>query len=337
MTKQAPGSGTSGIPNPLQTRTSGHVWRRLLASREMTLVFIVAGTFLLLSLSMPKFSTFDNLRAITTGMGYELLLASGMCVILILAGIDLSVGSVMALTSVVIALMLRNGVPVFIGVIVGLTFSCLLGMCNGIGVAWLRIPPFIVTLGMLSIARGLAVVLTSGYELTGLPESYIALGQAELYNLPIYLYVVCIILVAFDLLLRYWKPLHNAYYVGHNVEAAELSGIHTKLITMAGYAIISTLAGIAAIIVSAKVRMGYAGFGQGAELNAIASAVIGGASFFGGHGTVLGACLGVLFLAMINNAFVLAGFNTNWQHVISGVTLVMFLAINAFSRRHERE
>jgi ribose transport system permease protein len=106
---------------------------------------------------------------------------------------------------------------------------------------------------------------------------------------------------------------------------------------MAGYAIISALAGIAAIIVSAKVRMGYAGFGQGAELNAIASAVIGGASFFGGHGTVLGACLGVLFLAMINNAFVLAGFNTNWQHVISGVTLVMFLAINAFSRRHERE
>jgi ribose transport system permease protein len=323
--------------NAHNTKAAPGFFIKLLKSREMTLVFIVLGTFILLSLTMPAFLTFDNLRAVFTGMGYELLIASGMCLVLILAGIDLSVGSVLALTSVVIALILRNGAPVVFGVVVGLTLSCLLGLINGFGVAWLRIPPFIVTLGMLSIARGLATVLTSGYELTGLPDGYIAIGQAELFNIPLYLYVVFILLLVFDLLLRFWKPLHNAYYVGHNAEAAELSGIHAKLITMSGYAIISTLAGIAAIIISAKVRMGYAGFGQGTELTGIASAVIGGASFFGGYGTVLGACLGVVFLAIINNAFVLAGFNPNWQYVISGVTLVLFLAINAISRRHERE
>jgi ribose transport system permease protein len=310
---------------------------RLLKSREMTLVFIVSGTFILLSVIMPEFLTFDNLRAVSTGMGFELLIASGMCLVLMLAGIDLSVGSVLALTSVVIALMLRGGVPVPIGVVAGLALSCSLGIFNGIGVAWLNIPPFIVTLGMLSVARGLATVLTSGWELTGLPDGYIAIGQAEWFNVPVYIYVVVAILLGFDLLLRFWKPLHNAYYVGHNAKAAELSGIHSKLIIMSGYAICSTLAGISAIIVSSKVRMGYAGFGQGAELIGIASAVIGGASFFGGHGTILGACLGVIFLSIINNGFVLAGFNPNWQHVISGVTLVLFLAINAISRRHERE
>lgn len=172
-------------------------------------------------------------------------------------------------------------------------------------------------------------MLTSGWELTGLPDGYIAIGQAELFDIPIYIYAVFILLLGFDLLLRFWKPLHNAYYVGHNAKAAELSGIHSKLITMSGYAICSTLAGIAAIIVSSKVRMGYAGFGIGAELIGIAAAVIGGASFFGGHGTILGACLGVIFLSIINNGFVLAGFNPNWQHVISGVTLVLFLAILA--------
>jgi len=325
------------FPKTVTSEKHASILKQLLKSREMTLVFIVAGTFILFSLAMPAFLTFDNLRSISAGMGYELLLASGMCLILILSGIDLSVGSVLALTSVVIALMLRNGVPVMLGIMGGLALSCALGTINGIGVAYLRIPPFIVTLGMLSIARGLATVLTSGYELTGLPDSYIAIGQAELFNIPIYIYVVLVIVVVFDLLLRFWKPLHNAFYVGHNIEAAELSGIHTKLIIMSGYAIISTLAGIAAIIISAKIRMGYAGFGQGAELTAIASAVIGGASFFGGYGTVLGACLGVVFLAIVNNAFVLAGLNTNWQYVISGVTLVLFLAINAISRRGERE
>lgn len=319
------------------TTASSKIWLQFLKSREMTLVFIVAGTFLLLSLTMPKFPTFDNLRAISTGMGYELLLAAGMCVVLILAGIDLSVGSVVALTSVIMALMQRNGFHYGVSVLVGLALSCALGALNGIGVAWVGIPPFIVTLGMLSIARGVAVVLTSGNELTGLAPGFIALGQAEFLHVPLYIYIVVGILLIFDLALRFWQPLNSAYYVGHNAKAAELSGIHVKLITMAGYAIISTFAGIAAIIISAKVRMGYAGFGQGAELTAIASAVIGGASFFGGYGTVLGACLGVMFLAMINNAFVLAGFNANWQYVISGVTLVLFLAINAISRRHERE
>lgn len=337
MNKSSHAAADNRSPSDIARNRTWSLLRRLLKSREMTLVGIVAGTFLLFSLTMPTFLTFDNLRSISAGMGYELLLASGMCLVLILSGIDLSVGSVLALTSVVIALMLRNGTPVVVGILGGLALSCALGLINGIGVAYLRIPPFIVTLGMLSIARGLATVLTSGYELTGLPDSYIAIGQAELFNVPIYIYVVLAIVVVFDLLLRFWKPLNNAFYVGHNVDAAELSGIHTKVIIMSGYAIISTLAGVAAIIISAKIRMGYAGFGQGAELTAIAAAVIGGASFFGGYGTVLGACLGVVFLTIVNNAFVLAGFNTNWQYVISGVTLVMFLAINAISRRGDRE
>lgn len=312
-------------------------FKKIFKSREFSLALIVTGAFIGLSLLSPTFLTYDNLRSITSGMGYELLLASGMSLVLILAGIDLSVGSVIALTSVVGTLLLKeNWFPVWFSVLLILGFAGMLGGINGFGVSVLQIPPFIVTLGMFSIARGVAIVISGGNQITGLPESFTAIADTEWLGVPAFIVVIVLLLFVFDLLLRYWKPLNNAFYIGNNLKAAELSGIQVKWIIFSGYLIIGVLAGVASITISAQTRMGYAQFGMGAELNAIAAAVIGGSSLMGGAGSVLGACLGVLFLAIINNGFVLLGFNINWQYVINGGTLLLFIAINAYQRRNQR-
>lgn len=309
----------------------------LFKSREFNLVVIVLGAFTVLSLISPSFLTYDNLRSITSGMGHELLLASGMALVLILAGIDLSVGSMIALTSVIGALLIKeSGFPVWLSVILIFCLAGILGGFNGAGVAILGIPPFIVTLGMFSIARGVAIVISGGNQITGLPEGFIAIADTQWFGIPAFIIVMLGLLTVFDLLLRFWKPLHNAFYIGTNREAAELSGIQTKRVIFSGYVILGGLAGIAAITISAQTRMGYAQFGVGAELNAIAAAVIGGSSLMGGSGSVLGACLGVVFLAIVNNGFVLLGLDINWQYVINGATLLLFLTINAYQQRKQR-
>lgn len=310
---------------------------KVLRSREMSLGIVILVVFMGLSILKPEsFLSLKNFEAISNGMIYDLLVAAGLTIVLILWGIDLSVGSVMALTGVITALLLRSGVPIPLAVLLGLGSSMVCGTINGYLIARFKIAPFIVTLSMMAMARGFATVLTSGYYLSGLPDSFVLLGRGKVFGLSISVLVVIAILVILETLFRQWKPLHQMYFIGTNPEAARLSGLRTRLIIIIGYAMSSTLAGLAAVFMTSRLAMGFAGFGLQAELRGIAAAVLGGASFSGGAGTILGAALGVTLLALINNGFVLLNGSPDWQQAVSGIILLVAVGVDAYRRRKER-
>ena len=313
---------------------------RFFKSRTTTLLLINLAVAALLSVLQPRFLTPENLTSMFMGMTYDLLMAMGMTLILILGGIDLSVGSVLALSGVVITMLLSNQVmsfpvPVPLAVLAGMLVAMTCGALNGLGVAKLKIAPFIMTLGMFTIARGLATVLTSGWYISGLPDAYLTIGQGAVSGIPFPIIVTLAILIVFNYLLKHWKPLNQAFYIGQNPNAAALSGIRVTLVTFFGYVISSSLAGVAAVFMTSRLAMGFFQFGLGSELNAIAGAVIGGASFAGGSGNLLGTFLGVLLLALIRNGFVLLNGSPNWQGVVSGAIVFLAIAVDAFRRRHE--
>ena len=331
----SPTSITVSGPSELRNALS-----RFFKSRTTTLLIVNLAVAALLSILQPRFLDPDNLTSMFMGMTYDLLMAMGMTLILILGGIDLSVGSVLGLSGVVVTMLLSNQVmsipiPVPVAVLAGLVVAMTCGALNGIGVAKLKIAPFIVTLGMFAIARGLATVLTSGWYISGLPDAYLAIGQGAVFGFPFPILVTLIILFIFNHLLKHWKPLNQAFYIGQNPDAAALSGIRVTLVTFSGYVISSALAGVAAVFMTSRLAMGFFQFGLGSELNAIAGAVIGGASFAGGSGNLLGTFLGVLLLALIRNGFVLLNGSPNWQGVVSGAIVFLAIAVDAYRRRHE--
>jgi len=310
---------------------------KLFRTREFSLLIVITLVFIVLAiLKTDSFLKWKNFEAISNGMVFDLAIVSGMTIVLILWGIDLSVGSVLALTSVLTAMMLRGGVPIFLSVMLGLGAAAACGAVNGFLISRYRIAPFIVTLGMYSIARGLAVVLTSGYYLASLPKAFVTVGRSKLLGVPLSIIIIVLLLVVLGILLKHNRFFSQMYFVGNNPKAAELSGHDVKLVLFFGYVISSLMAGVAGILMTSRLAMGFSGFGQLAELRAIAAAVIGGASFSGGEGSIIGAALGVILLALINNGFVLLNGPPDWQQAVSGIILIVAVGVDAYRRRKER-
>ncbi|NDJ62873.1 MAG: ABC transporter permease [Chloroflexi bacterium] len=326
---------TQPLSEPTRPQPLRNIIGNILRERTALLALLVLAVSVALSILTPAFLSSRNLTFVVTGMTYDLLMALGMTVVLLLWGIDLSVGSVLGLTAVVTTLLLQDGVSIPLAIAIGLSVSALCGATNGFFVAYLKIAPFIVTLGMMSVARGIATVLTSGYFVSGLPEEYRAIGQGTLFDVPYMVYFALIVVIILHYLLRNWRPLKEAFYIGTNPEAARLSGMRVAMITLAGYVFCSMMAGTAAIFMTSRLSMGFFQFGLGAELEAIAAAVIGGASLRGGSGSVLGTTLAVLLLALINNGFVLLQGSPNWQNVITGAILIVAIVTDAYRRRKE--
>ncbi len=319
---------------PGSSAARSHEWpRAALRTRETGLALLVLLASAGLAVIQPRFLNSSNLLSLGTGMIYDLPVAAGMTLVLILGGIDLSVGAVLGLTGVVMALSLRSGLPVPLSILAGVVTAGGAGALNGLLVARLRLAPFIVTLGTMSVARGAATVLTSGYFLSGLPGAYVAIGRGQLFGIPYPIFAVLAVLAGLHVLLNRWRPLHEAFYVGHNPAAAALSGIGVRRLVFAAYVLSALLAGLSALFMTSRLAMGYSRFGEMAELRAIAAAVLGGASFSGGTGSVLGTALGVLLLAVILNGFVLLNLSVYWQGVVSGLILVVAIAVDAVRRR----
>jgi ribose transport system permease protein len=318
-----------------------------LGSRELLLVLINAVIFIGLAVARPDaFPTWTNLKAVLSLMTYDLLLAVAMTTVLIVRGLDLSVGSVLALTSVVLAMLLREGTPVAVALLLSLGTALLCGLINGFFVAKMKILPFLVTLGMMSVARGLATVLSTGQYISfpQAPQWFTQFGRFEFrlplfdrfYGVPLPLIIVLVTVAIFAVLLSRWAPLRQAFYVGESPDAARLSGINVDRINMSSYIIAALFVWVAAVLMTSASRIGYANYGIGAELRALAAAVVGGASMAGGAGSIFGTFLGVLMLALIGNGFILLNGNPNWQQATIGlvlITAVGFDAVRTYRRR----
>ncbi|MBQ1476549.1 MAG: ABC transporter permease [Erysipelotrichaceae bacterium] len=300
-----------------------------LDGRVVTLVIMIAVIFVgMCFIKGEAFYSLANISTIFANLSYDLLLACGMTFVLILGGIDLSVGSVLAFVGICTALMMKNGVPVPLAIILGLLIGMVCGCLNGILVAKFNIAPYLATLGSMLSLRGLCYVMTSGYFVSGLPESYSAIARGNILGISTKIVVSMVIMIVLGLLSRKHKAFKQMFYVGSNAQSAFLSGTPAARTKILGFGICSLLAGVAGILMTSSFGMGQAAFGVGYEMRAIAAAVIGGASMAGGEGNFIGTALGVILVALVNNVFIMFNGSPNWSTAISGIMLIVAVALD---------
>lgn len=287
--------------------------------------------FIVLIFSNPVFLSVTNLINILKQASITSVIAIGTTFILISGGLDLSSGSVAALAGVSSAMFgLPGEYPFIIALFIALSVGALCGLLNGIVIAKGHVSPFIATLGMMTIARGMALIVTKARPVFGLSQEYIRLGSGKLYGIPNLILVMLIVLVIAYMLLNKSKLGRHIYAVGGNEDSAYVSGIHVVKIKLIVYVIGGTLSGFAGLLLAGRIQSGTPVMGQGLELDAIAAAVIGGVSSTGGIGKVYGAVMGALMLAMVSNGLDLLNISPYVQQVIKGLIIVfaVFFDVN---------
>ncbi len=345
-----PSETTTGVLNPDDRTTSagasargnpmhhvGRSARKVFGAREAGLAAVVILLVLFLSYASPFFFTTGNLTVVGRQIGLALIISVGMTFVILSAGIDLSVGSVVALVSVLTGVfMVDLGLTPVLAVLLALLAGAAVGLVNGSIAAYSRIPSFVVTLGMLAVASGLALGITGGSTISGFPRPFLFLGQGILLGVPVPVWIGGIVaIVAHLVLTRTTFGLH-VYFVGSNEEAAVMSGIRVRRVKIAVFTIASTLAALAAVVETARLSVGQPSAGSGYELVAIGAVVIGGASLFGGEGSILGTLLGTTLLLLITNGLILLGISPYWQQVFSGAIIVLAVALNMWRNNRGR-
>ncbi|MCC6037621.1 MAG: ABC transporter permease [Armatimonadetes bacterium] len=275
------------------------------------------------------FFTSDNILTLLRQASFNAIMAAGVSVVIITAGIDLSIGSVWALSSVVMAFVCVNkGLAWTLSVLIGLAVGLACGIVNGWGVTLLRIPPFVATLGMMSIARGLAEVITGGFQISGLPDAFQWWGQGDIFGVPVPVIVAVGVIVLTWALLRFTRLGRYIYAVGGNEAAAHLSGVPVNRVKLFAYAYCGTLAALAGLLATARMGSVRPSDALGYELDAIAASVIGGISLMGGQGSVLGTAIGAALIGVLRNGMVLLDVSAFWQKVVIGVVIIIAVALD---------
>ena len=287
----------------------------------MALLGLVA-ICIVLSILSPHFLTLSNFFNISRQAAVITIIAIGETFVIITAGIDLSVGSNVTLSSCVLALVMISTGNIALGVFAGLATGLSVGLINGLLVAKADLPPFIVTLGMLGIAQGAALVITVGRSMFGLPRAFKIVGQGTILGIPVPLIIILVLTVIFHAILTYNRLGRYILSLGGNEEATRLSGINVDLVKISAYLISGLMGAIGGIVLSSRINSAHPAAGQGLELDAIAAAVIGGTSLMGGEGTIIGTLIGSFMMAVIRNGLNLLNVNTFWQQMVIGVVII---------------
>lgn len=302
--------------------------------RESTVLTITAILALVLTLTTDSFLTYGNITTTIIGLTVNGIIAIGMTTALVSGGFDLSVGSIVGFTGAIAGLLFLNGASIWVAAIVALIASMGIGLINGIFITKVGLNPLITTLGMMSVVRGLVYVMTKGMPLSlyKIPDTYQKIATGDIFGFP---YLI-LILVIFVLLSRFSYQRTNIvrkiFYVGSNEEAASFSGLNIDKIKIGVYIFTAFTAGVGGLIKVAQFASAPPQMGTGIELNVIAAAVIGGASLKGGKGTVLGAIVGVLLLALIDNALILLNIPVYWQRLVSGAVLLGAVSVDQITQ-----
>lgn len=301
---------------------------KLTNSRELVLSLVVLMMFVAMCFASPYFLTSGNLLAVLLNLAIEAILVVGMVNLMVSGGFDMSVGAVVALSGGVTAMFIKSGLPIWLGMLGGLTVGALVGLFNGFSVAKLGIVPFVTTLATQSMCRGLLLVFTNGKNISNLPESFTWIGQAKIgaVQLPV-IYMIVIVMIG-NWLLRRNRFFRQNYYIGGNYKAAELSGINAKRMTMVNFAIMGVLAAFAGIVLTSRLGSASTTAGIGLELKVITAVIIGGTSMSGGEGTVTGGVLGCILMALISNAMTLLNVSVYWITFVTGFTLLVAVLID---------
>lgn len=304
---------------------------RTLDLRESFQRFGLVVSFLLLcvalSLLSDRFLTLNNVINVLRQSTINGIIAIGMTYVILTAGIDLSVGAVLALCTVVTADLLQKGMPVPLAVIVGLGLGGGLGLVSGLIITKARVPPFVTTLGMMTVARGLALTYTQGRPITGLPDVFRFMGTGSLGPIPMPIVIAGFaFILGYVLLMRTWVGEY-IFALGNNPVAARYAGIATDRYITFVYAMAGLLSALAGMILVARLNSAQPTAGLGYEFDAIAAVVVGGTSFAGGEGGLGGTLLGVLVIAVLNNGLNLLNVSSFYQPVVTGVVIALALLL----------
>jgi len=321
-----------------EKRTSSDTVQRLLAFGALIIIFIF------FSIASPYFFTFSNVVGILIATAVNGLLALGVTFIIISGGIDLSVGTVMTLCSVMSAVMIKNlGLPVPVGIIVGVLTGGVAGFFNGIMISKLKIPPFIATLGMLNVARGLSLVITDLSPIyfpleTGFND--IAMGSVlgtiiPGFEIPNAVLIMFGAAVVAGLVLTKTVIGRYCFALGSNEEAARLSGVNIVFWKTAIYTLGGLFVGVAGIVIAARLNSAQPALGQGYELDAIAAAVIGGISMSGGEGTMVGTIIGAFIISTLTNGLRMMSVPQEWQITVTGLIIISAVYLDIIRRRRK--
>lgn len=283
--------------------------------------------FICLSLLSPRFLTVSNMVNITRQVSFNGIIAIGMTFVVMTGGIDLSVGSVVALTGIVSASFsvaeAGKEIPLFAALMIGAAVSLLCGFLNGFMVTKGKVAPFIATMVMMTVVRGVALVYSNGRPITGYNEAYKAIGQGSLLGIPIPVLIFVAVIIISTLLLHYSRFGRHVYAVGGNIISAKASGLNVNRIITQVYMLSALFAGVAGIALSSRVNAASPTSGEGYELDAIAAAVIGGTSLSGGSGIIIGTVVGALIIGIISNGLDILNVSAYYQKIIKGVIILI--------------
>lgn len=313
--------------------------------RKYAIVLILVGMVALLSvMTRGTFLQTQNLINVVRQMSVIAMLAIGLTVVIISTGIDLSVGSIVALSAVVASSLAQAPgatnqmypdlhLPVIVAIVAGLLVGAAAGFVNGFLIANFRIAPFIATLGMMTAARGLALIYSDGRPISKLEPGFNFLGQGEILGVPVPIVLLAVVAVGSHLMLNNTRFGRHVYAIGGNEQAARVSGINLSRVKIGIYTFSGLLAGLGGMVLAGRIGSGNPQLGTGAELDAITAAVIGGTSFSGGIGTIWGTIVGALIIGSLNTGLDLLNVSPFMQQVVKGVIIVLAIIIDERKNR----
>lgn len=316
-----------------------------LLSRFQSLIALIL-LCLVISLLSDKFLTATNAWNVMRQISVNICISVGMTLIVLTAGIDLSVGSILALCGAITAGLMKNGIEIptfnlYVGftlvgaLLAGALVGSLLGWFNGIAITRFKVPPFVATLAMLTIARGLTMLWTEGFPISNLGEDFAWIGTGWMLGIPVPVWISAFIVGLAVLLTNKTRLGRYIYAIGGNENAARLSGINVNKIKLIVYSIAGGLAAVGGILVTSRLDAAQPNAGTGYELDAIAAVVIGGTSLSGGKGSIMGTVLGAIIIGVLNNGLVLLNVSPFWQQVVKGLVILLAVIIDKANSKNE--
>ena len=300
---------------------------------ELTTVIALIILMAVITIINSNFLTANNLLNLLLQVTSNALIAFGMTFVILTGGIDLSVGSILSLSSALTAGLLGSGMPVTLAILISLILGCILGMMNGLLISYGKLAPFIVTLATMTIFRGATLVYTNGNPITkGLSDTFLFqfLGQGYIVGIPFPVIIMFIVFIVLYVLLHKTAFGKSVYAIGGNEKAAYISGVKLNKVKIIIYSISGIMASISGLIITSRLSSAQPTAGASYEMDAIAAVVLGGTSLSGGKGRILGTLIGALIIGVLNNGLNIIGVSAFWQQVVKGVVILIAVLIDRF-------
>jgi ribose transport system permease protein len=312
--------------------------KRIINARESAIFLVFLVFCVVLGIISPNFLSMRNITNVVRQFSMITIVAVGMTFVIITGGIDLSVGGIVAFSGVSTAwLLVAQQFPIGLAIIMGLILGLLAGYTNALLIVKVKLPPFIATLGMMQVSRGLVLALTKGYPIQPFPAGFLFIGQGTIGIIPVPILIMICVVITAHIFLSKTTTGRYIYYVGSNPTAAKLSGINVNRILSLVYVLAGCMSGLAAVILVARLSSAQSSIALGWELDAIAAVVIGGASLAGGEGSILGTLIGAAMMGVIRNALILLHVSVYWQSVVIGLVIIAAVTIDRIRQSQQSE